>query len=47
MDQLFIVLKTLHIYTFKIHKRDMKKLSIIFNFFNLFDKTNYLYFINT
>lgn len=42
MDKLFIVFKTLHIYTFKIHKRDMEKLSIslnrmmtfiIFNFF--------------
>ncbi len=38
MDTFFIVLKTLHIYTFKI----LEKLSIIFNFFHLFDKTNYL-----
>ncbi len=40
MDKLFIVFKTLHIYTFKIHKRDMGETSlnrmmtfIIFNFF--------------
>ncbi len=38
MDTFFIVLKTLHIYTFKI----LEKLSIILNFFHLFDKTNYL-----